>query len=611
MSVSNPKLEWQRGIATLAALALVVVIVTALYWARSIFIPVALAVFFTFVLSPVVSWLEKRGLGRLPAVVGSVAVAVLAATLIGGVIAWQLGGLMDTLPERSKDIAAKLTDLKRRVAGDGESRFGKAFEDISAVFIPRAKDREAGAQVVIAQPPGSNWYAEVSSYVSPALELVGQAAFGFILAVFMLLKKEDLRNRLIRLTGDTRVTTTTKAVDDASRRISRYLLTQLVLNAAFGVVITVAMFALGDRYAILWGALAAVMRYVPYLGTWLGLLPPVLVSLAAPGGEVQAFKVLVLYGGLELICNNVFEPWLYGSSMGLSEVAQLVAAAFWAFLWGPVGLILSGPLTVCLLVLGKYVPRFEFLDVLLGDEPALGPDVRVYQRLAARDQDEAEQVAREELKRSTLEEVYDGVLIPALGYARRDVEQHTLDRDDLESILRDAREIADELADSRLVPAGATDTGDAPPVRILAVPARDDMDQLTLEMLGGLMADGRWEVKVVSDDTLGSEVLTKASQFEPAAIVIGSLPPGGLAHTRYLCKRLRKHFPDVKILVGRWGQSDDEQESRDQLVEAGAAFVTTSLAQMKQHLAGWASVLAAPAATDRGNGKVLVGTRTA
>ena len=214
---------------------------------------------------------------------------------------------------------------------------------------------------------------------------------------------------MIRLTGDAQVTTTTKAADDASKRISRYLFMQLLINTAFGVIITVGLLAIGVDYALLWGFLASLMRYVPYIGTWLGLIPPAGRSRCAMSdGWWQPITVLALYVGLEVICNNVFEPWLYGTSMGLSEVAQLVAAAFWAFLWGPIGLILSGPLTVCLLVLGKYVPRFQFLEVLLGDEPALGAGrAAFYQRLTARDQDEATEVAREELKKSSAEEVFD------------------------------------------------------------------------------------------------------------------------------------------------------------------------------------------------------------
>ena len=220
---------------------------------------------------------------------------------------------------------------------------------------------------------GMKMAGRLEGFISPAVEVFGQAGFAALLAVFMLLKKEDLRNRLIRLTGETQITTATKAMDDASKRISRYLFTQLVINAVFGVLITLALFILGVKYALLWGFLASVMRYVPYLGTWVGLIPPVVFSLATTTGWWQPLAVILVYGSLEVIANNVFEPWLYGTSLGMSEVAQLVAAGFWSMLWGPIGLILSGPLTTCLLVLGKYVPALKFLDVLLGKEPPLTP----------------------------------------------------------------------------------------------------------------------------------------------------------------------------------------------------------------------------------------------
>ncbi len=595
MGPTISKLEWQRALTTMSGVAVFGVVVAALYWARSIFIPVALAVFFTFVMSPVVAWLQRRGLGRLPAVIGTVALGVLAAALVGGLVAWQLASLSQTLPDQAPKIMAKLAGAKHWLVGEGESRFGKMMDDIASVFSSPAAPKEPrpGVPVVQVEPQGSTLSSQVQEYVSPAMEVAGQAAFAFILSVFMLMKKEDLRNRLIRLTGDTQVTTATKAVDDASQRVSRYLFMQLLINSTFGVVITLVLLAIGVKYSLLWGFLASVMRYVPYLGTWIGLIPPVIFSLATSEGWWQPITVIAVYGGLELTCNNVFEPWLYGTSMGLSEVAQLVAAAFWTFLWGPIGLILSGPLTVCLLVLGKYVPRFEFFEVLLGDEPALAPDVRLYQRLAARDQDEATEVAREELKRTSAEHVFDVVMIPALTYAKRDHGQHALSDDDLRGILQSAREITAELIESRLVPpAGPVAThGEVERVRVLAVPARDEADEVALEMLRGLLDPARWEVEVSPVERLTSEVVAAAGEVQPAVIVIGSLPPGGLAHTRYLCKRIAQQFPDARLVVGRWGLAGEVEVNREQLIEAGADHVTTTLAETVQHLTGWAAPL--------------------
>ena len=372
---------WQRSLVTLAATVVTVVIVAALYWARSVFIPVTLAIFLAFVLYPAVSWLHRRGLGRTPAVVFVVGLVVLLSAGIGVAVTHQIVMLADTLPDRKDAIKAKVVTAKEWLVGDGNSRLGQLADDVSGIIAPR----RASQQTVIVEPASPGLTTQMDTFLSPAAEILAQAAFTFILTVFMLIRREDLRNRMIRLLGDGKVTTTTKAVDDASKRISRYLLMQLTINTCFGLVITFGLFVLGVSYALLWGIIATLMRYIPYIGTWIGLIPPVLFSFAtAPawgGGWGQPVCVLVLFLGLEAICNNVFEPWLYGQTMGLSGVAQLIAAAFWAFLWGPIGLILSGPLTACLLVLGKYVRRFEFLEVLLGDEPALEPRVAFYQRL--------------------------------------------------------------------------------------------------------------------------------------------------------------------------------------------------------------------------------------
>ena len=608
----TPKVEWQRAITTLAGVAVPVVVVAAIYWARSIFIPIALGVFLAFVLGTPVAWLQRRGFRRLPAVLGTVGLVIVVTGAVGGVVAWQLTRLTQELPEYTPRITAKLSSLTAAVGADRENRFEKMVDEVTAVFAVRKRDPKV--PTVVVEPEGGSWFTQIQAYSGPVTELLGQAAFGAVLAVFMLLKKEDLRNRLIRLTGDSRLTTTTKAVNDASRRVSRYLFTQLVLNASFGVLVTVGLLLAGVPYALLWGVLAWFMRYVPYLGTWLGMIPPTVVSFALSDGWWQPMTVIAVYGGLELVCNNVFEPWLYGHSMGTSEVAQLVAAAVWAFLWGPVGLILSGPLTVCLLILGTYVPRFAFLQVLLGDEPALTPDARLYQRLAAHDQDEASDVAREELKKGTPEQVFDHVVIPALSYAKRDFETGTLTRDELRSILALTREIVDELDDAKLVPVVPPVAEPGPRVKVLAIPAKDEADEVALEMFRSLMDEGRWEIEVAPVESLTSEVMDRIKASKPAVVVIGALPPGGLTHTRYVCKRLRREFPAAKVMVGRWGLTAGLDENRDRLTEAGAEEVAASLAELKQHLSAWLGVFeeTAPAGeppkTPPGGG---VGTATA
>ncbi|MCI0700463.1 MAG: AI-2E family transporter [Planctomycetia bacterium] len=596
--------DWQRALVALAATVVTLAIVAVLYWARSIFIPVALATFLAFVLGPVVAWLQRRGLGRTLAVCSAVGLVAIVSVGVGAVVTHQLGSLADTLPDRREAIKAKLTSAKEWIVGDGNNRFGVLIDDVTEIMGTRRS--QTGTVVVQSD---SSWVSRVQDYISPAAELLGQAAFAGILTVFMLLRKEDLRNRMIRLLGDGKVTTTTKAVDDASRRISRYLLAQLILNTLFGGVIVIGLFLLGVKYALLWGFIATLMRYVPYVGTWIGLIPPTLFSLAMSEGWAQPIAVLALFVGLELLCNNIFEPMLYGQSMGLSEVAQLIAAAVWAFLWGPVGLILSGPLTVCLLVLGRHVRRFDFFVVLLGDQPALEPRVAFYQRLAARDQDEAAMVALEEAQKNGPEPAFDTVLIPALCLARRDFDEGDLDVADLRFVVRATREIAEEVAELRAPTNGKFE--ERP--RLLISPARDEAEHVAAELLALTLDPAKWEVKVAADETLASEVVELAAEFRPDVVLITTLPPGGLSHARYLMTRLRSRFPDLTLMVGRWGCSEESVEARTNEVLKHSDGVDNTLAETRQRLSTLYPLLTAEGArvpTGEKN-QQLVGTPSA
>jgi predicted PurR-regulated permease PerM len=593
----------------------VIAVVCVLFFARSILIPVALAVLLTFVLSPGVAWLHRRGFGRGAAVTFVVGAAVLLALGVGAVVVQQMAGLSESLPQRRTQILAKLNEAKSWVAGAGDSRFGQMVDEVLDVvnLKPKPPVDQPPTPVVIESQESGIW-GRVMTVAGPTMEVIGTGAFAFVLTVFMLLKKEDLRNRMIRVIGAGQVTTTTKAVDDASTRISRYLLTQLVLNTAFGVVIVIGLLILGLKYALLWGFIATLMRYVPYIGTWVGLIPPTLYSLAVSDGWTQPICVLALFGGLELLCNNVFEPMLYGPSMGVSEVAQLVAAGFWAFLWGPIGLILSGPLTVVMLVMGKYVRKLEFLAVLMGDEPALEPRVAFYQRLAARDQDEASAVALREAEKAGPDAVFDGVLVPALCLAKRDHAEANLSDADLAFAVNAAREVAEEVEATRAAEKEekAAEAGPLTRVPVLLCPAKDEVDRAAVEILAGLLDPLRWEAHVAAVDTLVSELLSTIAEQKPAAVVIGAVPPGGLSHSRYVVARIRRNFPDVKIVVGRWGRGEEFPDDEGHPGISGADWVDDTLSETHRRLANWHPVFtagtaeAAPAAK-----REAVGTATA
>jgi predicted PurR-regulated permease PerM len=614
------KPEWQRAIIALSAVGIALALVSVLYLARSIFVPLALAVFFTFVLSPPVRFLERRRVPRPAAVILAVGVATVALAATVYVIGVQVGGLADTLVENEGRIRGKIQMIRGWVSGGGQSRLGKFFEGIETAITvaPPAADGGKGPPgplggdgplpekvIYRTTDPSGGWTKQVQAYVEPVVEMLGQGAFAFILVVFMLIKREDLRNRFLRLLGQKRVTTATKAVDDASRRVSRYLLTQLLLNAGFGAVVTVALFLLGVPLAPLWGFVGFLMRYVPYVGTWIGVIPPVLFSFALSDWAWQPVAVLGVIVVLELICNNVFEPWLYGTSLGLSEVAQLVAAGFWSFLWGPIGLILSGPVTTCLLVLGKYAPQLRFLEVLLGDEPPLEPSVMYFQRLAARDADEAARVLVTAGKDGDAAAVYDRVVVPALALTRTTAEEGELDAGDEQFIFDTTRELIEDVAGE---PAGTS----GHPVRLLVCPARDEADQLAGEMLALLLGSGKWETEVTAAETLTAELVEKAAAFGPAAVCIAALPPGGLAHTRYLCKRLRNRFPDLRIVLGRWGgTAADAEAEKEELAALGVDAITTTLAAARDQLKAWQTVLEVKQADEPAAGAVGTATATA
>jgi predicted PurR-regulated permease PerM len=588
--------ESNRALVALAGVAIVALLAAGLHWARVVLIPVALAIYFSFTLTPLVVALQRRGLGRVLTVSVVVGASLIASGGDALVVGHQIVQLTETLPDHAERIKDKVATIKKWVTAQDGNRFVGLVNDVVRIFEPPpdptagAEDPNAPTTVVVDASP--SWVTRAQAYLTPAVEILGQAAFTLILVVFMLLRREDLRNRVIRLLGQGRITTTTKAVDDASRRISRYLLAQFLLNTAFGLAIALGLFLLGVPYATLWGFTAFLMRYVPYVGTWIGLIPPTILTFAITEGWFDTVAVLVLFLGLEIVCNNFIEPLLYGARLGLSEVAQLIATVVWAFLWGPVGMILAWPLTTCLLMIGKYVPQFGFLNVLLGDEPVLSPRMAFYQRLAARDQDESVDILEKELTARPVVEVFDDLILPALVAARREAREGRLSDADVGHMMNSVREIAEAEAEFKLD--AEPPAADAPKVRALLIGCNDVVDQTAVELLARLLDPGLWETEVVPAAMLASELLARAGETRPAVVVIGTLPPGGLTHTRYLCKRLRQCFAQIKIVVGHWNpiQEQDDKVIR-QLRDSGADEVVYTLQATLAILSGWRSVFAA------------------
>jgi predicted PurR-regulated permease PerM len=580
---------------SLIALGSGVLIIASLYWAQAILIPVALSILLTFVLSPLAGALERIALGRLPSVI---LIVVLTFSLLGGIgwiVTLQFGSLVNELPTYRKNIRQKIADIREASKGGALEKVHKTAEDVKEEF--EKKDEPARVQEkpreVIVQAEESSTIWPIPLAVGPMVERFAGAGLVIVLVIFMLIQREDLRNRLIRLVGYGRLTFTTRALEEAGDRISRYLLMQTIINSSFGLAVGLALYLIGVPYAVLWGFFAAVLRFIPYVGPFAAAIMPSALSLAVFQGWLWPVLVVGIFVALELLNNMILEPLLYAESAGVSGVGLLVAVAFWTWLWGPVGLVLATPLTVCVVVLGKYVPGMDFIGVLMSDQPAMESNMSYYQRLLAMDQAEAAEIVEEHLKTHPQEQIFDGVLIPALNYARRDRELGRLTEDGEQFVFRATREILEDL--NNLKPESSSDASDSsqpativqsslvilPKVPILGCPAHDEADELALLMFRQLLDSTKYEVEIMSDETITSEVVSLVGEKNPAMICIAAVSPGGLAQTRYLCKRLRARFPNLKIAVGRWGTGSEDSNS---ILLAGADKVGTTMIETREQM---------------------------
>jgi predicted PurR-regulated permease PerM len=551
-------------------------VVAALYLGQRIFVPLALAVLLTLVLGPVVIWLERRGLRRFPAVLSAAVLAFLLVGLVGWAVATQVTSLLADLPAHK----AKVRESLARFHGGGKSGpLGTVKEllgEVEKAALPDDPAPGAGPAVRV-EPTRPSLLDQLHPVVRGIAGALSLGLGVIFLVVTLLLYREDTRNRLIRLAGRGRLTATTRALDEAGRRIGGYLLGHAAVNAGFGVAIGLGMFFLDVPYPALWGLLAGAFRFVPAVGIWLVAPLPAALALISGTGFLPPVLVLGLFLVLQLLTTHVAEPRVCGKSVGLAPVPLLLAIAFWTGLWGVVGLVLATPVTVCLAVLGKHVRQLRFLALLLGEEEALRPATRYYQRLLARDRCEAEGVVKEYLADHPMDDLFDRVLVPALVLIRRGRRAGELRPEDEEFMLRTTGEIADRLE----APPGVGAAPDpAERVAVLGVPATDGEDEVALAMLRALVRRAGTGVRV------GAVMPTRGVGGPvPAAVLVAAVGPGGLTEAQFLCRRLRNQHPGVKIVVGRWGQGVNPKKARALLLSAGADRVAATLREAQAHLA--------------------------
>ena len=443
-------------------------IIATLYLARDLLIPLALAALLTFLLAPLVTRLE-RWLGRIGAVLLVVTLILAATGAAGWVLTRQLVDLATKLPDYKQNIQTKLRSFKVPTGG----RFTKFSETVEELKkdLPGAKapditqvpgkpetavltepSLKPAVPVQVIETSKANPFQLVQVIIAPLLGPLGTAALVLLLVIFMLLKREDLRSRLIRLIGQGRISATTRAMDDAGARVTRYLLMQLVVNVTYGIAVAIGLYFIGVPNAVLWGACATVLRFIPYVGPWIGAAIPIALSLAVSPGWIMPLLTLGLFVVLELLSNNVMEPWLYGSSTGVSPIALIFAAVCWTWLWGPVGLVLATPMTVCLVVMGRHIPRLSFLSVVLSDEEALTPAEDCYYRLLTVGEQDEMELVEAYLKAHSLTALYDSVLIPVITAVEIDHRLELLDDGQRALVEQSLRDIVEDLGACPPVP---------------------------------------------------------------------------------------------------------------------------------------------------------------
>lgn len=565
----------------------IILSIVGLYLGRDIFIPFALAVLLSFMLAPLVTRLQRWGLYRVPAVI---CVVTVAFALLGGLsvlVGNQVFNLAQNLPGYQDNIQKKIQSFRANTTGGGViERAVTMFENLSRE-VSGANPSPSAAAPRDSAPPREPLPVRIEQPSQPLMAIeqvltwlapIGTAGIVVVFVIFILLERDDLRDRFIRLVGKD-LHRTTEALNEAARRVSRYLLMQLVVNATYGVPIGLGLYLIGVPNAFLWGLLATLLRFVPYLGPFIAALFPLVLAFAVDPGWSMLLWTVALLLGMELISNNVIEPWLYGASTGLSSVAVILAAIFWTTLWGPIGLVLATPLTVCLVVMGRYVPQLQFLGVLLGSEPVLTPAEQFYQRLLAGNTEEAVDLAEAYVEKKSTRCFYDEVSLPALRLAETDRHEGDLGTDGRKSVAKGVlavvRELASEAKEGK--PGAPSRQADGADTAVLCIAGRGEHDRAAASMLAHLLEERGIGARVLPSSTITPDAIGQLDLTGVEVVVVSYLHPSPQPFARYVCRRLRRSAPGVKLLVACWTPAPDEGSLEAVATNVGADAIVSSL----------------------------------
>jgi predicted PurR-regulated permease PerM len=573
-------------------------VVIGLYFGRPVLLPLALAVLISFALAPLVSLLKRLRLGNVVPVLISLLLAVVVMSLLAAFMGSQLANLAADLPRYQTNLAQKIHSVVgSAVHNDTITRLNKTIDNLAEQITGGNKAEQEGASsepnqirpipVVIARTSLAPW-SVAQNVLGPLLEPLGLIILVLVFVGFILLQKDDLRDRFVRLAGSGDMQRTTVALEEAASRLSRYLFLQTVINTCFGLVIGGGLWLIGIPNAGLWGLMSMLLRFVPYVGVPLAFLFPFTLALAVDPGWSKMVWTLALYGGVESIVGQAIEPFLYGRSMGLSAVAVVVAAVFWTWLWGPVGLLLSTPLTMCFVVFSRHVESLKFLDVMLGDQPALRFEESLYLRMLAEDPDEAADEAEDFLRANSLSAYYDEVAARALMLAQTDVNRGVLDplrqsriRDAIKGLIVNLADREDHAALGADLPASWREAKLEP---VLCVAGRGPLDEAAALLLVDMLDKYGVAARVVSSDETSATNIRELSCEGVQLTCVSYLEPGTFKNARYQVRRLRKRMPGVPVMALFWGLSGDNTRYLDGIEATECDIVTTGLKETVQHI---------------------------
>lgn len=606
--------------STLTAVFIGVVIIAALYFGRDVLVPLALALLLSFVLAPFVRFLQAWYVPRLLAVVvvGAVAFAIIFG--LGALMVSQVTQLATNLPSYQTALSEKIQNIRLVLGEAGPlERASEVLEDLgkeldrprkttSPLTEPDASGKPIPVEV---RQPNPGALQTLVALLTPLIHPLTTTGVVIIFVIFILIQRQDLRNRLVRLAGAHDLQRTTAALDDAGQRLSQLFLAQLAVNAAVGLVIGIGLWIIGVPSAPLWGLLAMIMRFIPYVGALVAAIFPLILAAAAGSGWTMVLMTAGLFLTVEPLVGHVVEPMVFGQSTGLSPVAVITSATFWTWLWGPIGLILATPLTMCLVVVGKYVDRMTFFEVMFGDQPPLTPAELIYQRMLARDPVEAAEQARKFLREQPVAAYYDEILLEGLQLAQADAERDLLDEDRMQSIRDAVAEIIDDLSAYKDKPKATSKSSetadeDAPLARleqaeaapkhrplpeqwqtgcpVLCIPGPSLLDETAALLVTDLLRRKGIGARAEQADALSMAKIFGLQMDGVALICLCYVESATAAQIHYAVRRIRRRVPDVIVIVALFGNAEElaeeERPERTDLVRQSLRLVVSKIEEV-------------------------------